>query len=223
MPSLRGLNFACPYVERGGRAEIYDKGSAMKKVLGLVSVGLLAGPMAAEASLITNGGFDTDASGWTFNRGSPGDAGWRNIGNPGGSFWVNHNGTNVGSDPDPTLSQIIATTEGLQYSLTFDFSRFAIAANITGLAVDVNGVQLATYVIPTDADWRTVNLIFTAASAASTIAFRSEINGTDYDALIDNVSVLLSQGGPSVPEPGTLALLGLGLAGLGLSRRRKAV
>jgi hypothetical protein len=37
---------------------------------------------------------------------------------------------------------------------------------------------------------------------------------------VDNVSVYGMR--TSVPEPGTLALLGLGLAGLGLSRRRKA-
>jgi hypothetical protein len=191
------------------------------KILGLLAVGLLAGPMAAEANLITNGGFTTDAAGWTFNRVNFSDAGWVPSGNPGGSFWVNHNGTNIGSDPDPMLSQVIATTAGLQYLLTFDFSRNRIAADMTGLAVDVNGVQLATYVIPTGYDWRTVSLMFTAASATSAIAFRSEINGTDYDVLIDNASVLLYEGGASVPEPGTLALLGLGLAGLGLSRRRK--
>jgi len=191
------------------------------KILGVLAVAVLTGPTAAKANLVTNGGFDTDASGWSFNRTSYSDAGWVNSGNPAGSFWVNHNGTDIGSDPDPMLSQTIATTEGLQYLLTFDFSRDRIAAGITGLAVDVDGVQLATYVIPTDFNWRSESLMFTAASAASTLAFRSEINGTDYDALIDNVYVALYGGESEVPEPGTLALLGLGLAGLGLSRRRK--
>lgn len=44
---------------------------------------------------------------------------------------------------------------------------------------------------------------------------------------LDNVSVIShvgrTGGTVTVPEPGTLALLGLGLAGLGLSRRRKAL
>lgn len=75
-----------------------------------------------------------------------------------------------------------------------------------GLGVNIYGAELATYAVYSSG-WITEVLLFNATGTSTHIAFRSEINGTDFDARIDNVDVVLQRGGGGgqVPEPVTLA------------------
>ncbi len=141
-------------------------------------------------NLILNGGFDSGVFGWTATTIDPA-GGWRSEGgNPGGMFILNDVGA---ANSDPTLSQTLAQlAPGARYLLSGNF-RGANQSNhprgAISFAVDLEGVALFTGVASDTVSWRNFAVEFTATSPTVEIRLRGEINGTDNDFAIDNISV----------------------------------
>jgi PEP-CTERM motif len=216
----------------------------------LAAAVLLAGAgfvsQASAANIVQNGSFETGFTNWTlggtvdsypavvipYNTGS---------GYPGGAFGEpippNNSATNspdaagshaayfVSDFAAETLTQTVHLAAGV-YQIGFSAYLPQNGFNNVGDAMftgSIAGVTLANFDAAslTPVTWKTYagsTTITTAGDYLVTFTFNTNF-APSKDVVIDQVYIV--PGNPAIPEPASLAILGAGLAGLGLTRLRR--
>jgi hypothetical protein len=200
----------------------------------------LVGGTSAQANLLTNGSFESGAfvnqgndtmslavgstviTGWTVVTDT---TAWIGATNPfglsasNGSFFLDLTNYQAGA-PFAGMSQTVATTPGATYSLAFDLGSSTFWGRPDSITASAAATS-QTFTAPSTGgnnDWQSVSMQFVASSATTTVRLQGA-SGINYIGL-DNVDVEFVSGPVPVPEPTTLAFLGLGLAGLAAWRCR---
>ena len=173
----------------------------------------------ADNNLVTNGSFETgDFTGWTLS----GDTTFTGVCNastcPGG--FPPEDGTYAayfGPVGDTaTISQMIATTPGDQYSLSFYLAN-PVGGTPNYFDVTFGNSSFSFTNFGTAFTWQQFTLTTVATTDQTQLSFTFR-NDPSY-WFLDNVTV--QQSGGTVPEPGTLALFGSGVLGIaGIARRK---
>lgn len=182
----------------------------MKKYVVMTAVGLLLVPRLAvgQGDLVFNGGFDSNANGWTIINVTGGFGYSAGGGNPGGDVLLD----NLTPSPSsvPTASQTISgLVPGFAYVVSGDYqqakNRGGGSSTDPSFGVAIDGSYLFTATAPGDYSWQNFSFAYTAASSSAVLSLSSQLNGTGLSYAIDNISF------KSVPEPGIMNLCGIGV------------
>ena len=191
-------------------------GGIVAGLLGALLALAVAAPASAGPNLLSNSSFETgDFSGWT----QGGDTGFTfvtcGVLHSDGNCAALLGATGQGTPPPPlpygTLSQNVNLAVGTTYVLTF--SLFGVGDNPSNFSAFLGNTQIANVANPnTGGGFQNFLAFVTATTTANTLQLRfSDVPGFMW---VDNVQF-------AAPEPASIALVGLALAGLGFMRRRR--
>jgi Protein of unknown function (DUF642)/PEP-CTERM motif len=145
-----------------------------------------------------------------------------------GTQWLDLTGAAVNSTEG--VSQAITTTVGNRFQLSLFVGNTTggggVFGTISTVNVLLNGVQtfidVNSTVSSTTLNWQQFTHTFIATGTSTTLGFQNGDPGSDNSNGLDNVILLdLGPAVRGVPEPGLLALFGIGLAAFGIARRHK--